>query len=471
MADDEPPRGRPDPNASGADSLRPQAARTAQAHPTPELLQQVADGAPTARGTSDPPHHQADVTAHLAACDACRGEVEEARRVGAALSLLADPPHDFLERVRARRASGERVILPAAELARVTHPSAEALDRYADYACDPDTERTLFAHVSACTTCQDAVEALRHTTAALSVSTAPPEDLRARVRARRAAGDRVILPVVPAAPDAERSGTPPPGRAPVDVVRGRRAAPFSPRWSVASAGAVAALLFVAVRYESRARPDAERAGAPPAGAPVAREPARRPGSALPPPAVTTVAPPTAPHAVPDVASPARPRTPDRLRGGPDQAGGGASDAPEDAATSGAPAPGAPASGAPASAGVPAVVLLRDEPDGVSVALAGAPPEGFAPAQTQALDTVVHALLRDPARRAAVRYTDPAFTHASRSYDVARRASDYLVLRGVAQDRVALVRVVAVRLAAVPAGGRPTPTDAIVVVVSGTRPAP
>src|SRR5207244_4398929 len=49
---------------------------------------------------------------HIQACDQCLRELEAARDVTAALSMLSTPPNDLRERIRSRRAAGQRVLLP-----------------------------------------------------------------------------------------------------------------------------------------------------------------------------------------------------------------------------------------------------------------------------------------------------------------------------------------------------------------------
>ncbi|HEX8274617.1 MAG TPA: redoxin domain-containing protein [Longimicrobiaceae bacterium] len=62
---------------------------------------------------------RARVAAHLAGCGRCRDEVAALRRASAdaRATPVPAPPADALERILARRAAGERVVLPAAERA------------------------------------------------------------------------------------------------------------------------------------------------------------------------------------------------------------------------------------------------------------------------------------------------------------------------------------------------------------------
>lgn len=74
-------------------------------HPEPDDLLRYADGA-----IASP--HETGLTAHVKACTECQFEIERLRQVTALLCLSSAPPADLLERIRARRDSGERVILP-----------------------------------------------------------------------------------------------------------------------------------------------------------------------------------------------------------------------------------------------------------------------------------------------------------------------------------------------------------------------
>jgi anti-sigma factor RsiW len=74
-------------------------------HPGDEELALYADGA--LEGSAE---H--DVRAHLALCARC-AEIVRAGRVGLArLATLSTPPSDLFERLRKRKAEGERAILP-----------------------------------------------------------------------------------------------------------------------------------------------------------------------------------------------------------------------------------------------------------------------------------------------------------------------------------------------------------------------
>src|ERR671926_1079797 len=78
---------------------------TADQHPGPDDLQRCADG-------DIDPAHDAALVAHVESCATCRSEIEAMRRVTALLSLSSTPPPDLFERIKARRASGERMLLP-----------------------------------------------------------------------------------------------------------------------------------------------------------------------------------------------------------------------------------------------------------------------------------------------------------------------------------------------------------------------
>ncbi len=67
------------------------------------------------------PPKRARVAAHLAGCARCRAALTERRAVAGALHDLPVPelPADLFDRITARRAEGERVILPAADLSGV----------------------------------------------------------------------------------------------------------------------------------------------------------------------------------------------------------------------------------------------------------------------------------------------------------------------------------------------------------------
>src|SRR6185503_9749643 len=78
------------------------------------------------------------------------------------------------------------------EINALGHPGIEAIDRYLAGRVTADEE--LVRHIQGCDQCLREVEAARDVTAALSMLSAPPNDLRERIRSRRAAGERVLLP-------------------------------------------------------------------------------------------------------------------------------------------------------------------------------------------------------------------------------------------------------------------------------------
>lgn len=92
-------------------------------HPRSSLLSAFCDG-------TLPPARRDRVAAHLAACARCRATVDSYRALGAAAASLhpAPLPVDGLEAVLARRAAGERVILPVEDAPprRVMHPALRA---------------------------------------------------------------------------------------------------------------------------------------------------------------------------------------------------------------------------------------------------------------------------------------------------------------------------------------------------------
>jgi len=55
---------------------------------------------------------EAGLIAHVEACAQCRFEIHRLRQLTALLCLSCAPPADLLERIRARRDAGERVVLP-----------------------------------------------------------------------------------------------------------------------------------------------------------------------------------------------------------------------------------------------------------------------------------------------------------------------------------------------------------------------
>ncbi|HEY7568898.1 MAG TPA: hypothetical protein VH762_15070 [Gemmatimonadaceae bacterium] len=75
------------------------------------------------------------------------------------------------------------------------HPNASDLERFADGRVDRSRDSALIAHIETCAQCQADVERVRRAAASIALSSQPPVDLLARIKARRAAGERVELPV------------------------------------------------------------------------------------------------------------------------------------------------------------------------------------------------------------------------------------------------------------------------------------
>lgn len=166
------------------------------AHIAADDLQRCADGRLEAG-------RDAAILAHLETCERCRAEVERLRRASASFALSSTPPADLLARIKARRAAGERVELPVDEVstddvdvttARDGHPALLDLHRIADGDFHAESDAQLVAHVRTCVMCRREIEDARRVTAALSLLSHPPNELFDRIRARRAAGERVILP-------------------------------------------------------------------------------------------------------------------------------------------------------------------------------------------------------------------------------------------------------------------------------------
>ena len=76
------------------------------------------------------------------------------------------------------------------------HPALDQLQRYADELLDGDREAGVVNHVAQCTVCQQVVEEIRRTNAALALASSPPADLFSRIRARRVAENRAV-PSIP----------------------------------------------------------------------------------------------------------------------------------------------------------------------------------------------------------------------------------------------------------------------------------
>jgi len=385
-------------------------------HPEAEAVHRYADG--VLEGPED-----ADVAIHVVSCAECREEVERVRQVAATLALTSPAPADLLERIQRRRAAGESVVLPTMDDAPAITASVDDVAR--------DTT----------------VEEERRASAALSLTSAPPADLFARIAARRAAGERVVLPSVPDAPAAASPMTP----TTVTVrplPRPAAARARSWRWAAAPASiAAVALLTVLVRRDDRGvTPRADTVSAPsvpaiaPSTAPSIASPSGAPTTSVAPTTVAPAAP--ARHASP----PARAR--ERLRS--------AADAPS-STPNGQPADTARRTGTTTGA----LVSRRDGEQGLAIGLAAQ--SALAAEQVAVLDSLVELLKQHADRRVIIRYEDPAFRGgASPSWRLAGWAADHLVLGGVEAERITLVRVTAVNRA-----GLARDADAVEMVVRTT----
>jgi hypothetical protein len=82
------------------------------------------------------------------------------------------------------------------------HPGARRLSSYAEDGAEPDSRAGTARHLARCQRCRDFVAFRRSLSAAAAELSAPipAADLRARILARRAKGDRVILPAQPPIP-------------------------------------------------------------------------------------------------------------------------------------------------------------------------------------------------------------------------------------------------------------------------------
>jgi len=173
-------------------------------HPEGLAIQRYADG------ELDPDSDRSAIE-HVATCDRCRAEVERLRRVDAAIALSSRAPDDLFPRLKARRAAGERVSLPVpsapndhqapAQAGEEQHPDLEDLHRFADGLCDPASDEHLIEHVTACASCQAEVEMAQRGAAVIALASRTPDVAFDRIRARRVAGDRVLLPMPPAPQD------------------------------------------------------------------------------------------------------------------------------------------------------------------------------------------------------------------------------------------------------------------------------
>jgi hypothetical protein len=422
---------------------------SASPHLTADEAQRCADGA-----------RDAPLVAHVEACAACREAVERQRRAAAALALASRPPDDLLGRIQARRRAHERVILPVgADVHDGTspwasgHPPPEALDGCDDDGSDDadgtddrqarEARDALRAHLEGCRACRDEVERARRAVAALSLTSSPPAELLERVRARRAAGERVLLPAVPHdRPHDVATEWVAPVVAPAARVR-RRAW----RWAARPLAAAAVVLLV---LRAAPRVDDGSTSAPPtADAPAADAPTTdaSPGSG----------PAARPAPVPAASAFAAADAPPTVRGGAPRSARAQGDVRRGMRSDPVPA-AAPARDSSAVVGAGAAVAVRETADGLSVGLIAR--EGaLDEQQAAALDSAAAWARSDSTWRIVIRYTDPSLRRASASWRLVERVEDRLLLAGVASERVRAVRVATVSMAGLAAGA-----DAIEVVV-------
>jgi hypothetical protein len=481
---------------------------SAHRHPAPNDVQRLVDGVLD-------PQRDAALIAHVEACATCRAEVERVRCAAAALALATRPPADLLDRIRSRRLASERVILPidgdgpAAPDAPTddgsptrdgaqwpgSHPSLADLACRVEGADGADSE--IVAHLGECPACRRELEVQRHAAAALGLSSRPPADLFERIAARRAADERVLLPVIsddaPAVPRGGRD-------APPNAEAGSASAPAPPvgrprarrrtwPWTAGPVVRVAALALLTVHVLDVTVPGAAAGGGLVAGA-AARASADTSGGAAR--AASISQPASVPvSGTPRAATAARPSgptvalgpTPGRahgpLRGAPlvgdsapahdsvamdtapaagtrdanTRAGG---HAPGTSDTSGTAATGDEASTAP--------VATDGTADVLSIRLA-AYPTGVRPEQARWLDSVATLVQRDPARHIVIRYTDPTARRESESWRLMERVNEQLLLlRGVAEEQL----LPPTRVPAVSKAGLPAQLEAIQIVVQRTR---
>jgi hypothetical protein len=328
------------------------------------------------------------------------------------------------------------------------HPEPDDLQRCVDDEIDPARDASLIAHVESCATCRSEIEQMRRVTALLSLSSTPPADLLARIKARRDSGERVLLPPVSSVEE-QPAAVHMPAAAPAPAV-GRRSRSNRRSWRwVAGPLGVAAMLLLAVRLmvqEERLddRPAPVSASAPatraesPAPGPTSEQPRRAPARSTPPEAGASA------------------RTRDRMRGAPviTDSSTSTESAPAESVSAARPDSARGLGGAEAGP----LVSLHETQRALVIRLA-ASSTGIDDRQAQALDSAVSALQQHPERQAIIRYVDPSFNRESASWQLATRVSDHVTLGGVDPARVRLVRVQAVNKA-----GLPSQLDAVEVVV-------
>lgn len=338
------------------------------------------------------------------------------------------------------------------------HPESDDLQRCADDELDAVRDAELVAHVKSCVSCRAEVEQLRRITALLSLTSVPPPDLFARIKARRDAGERVALTV----PPVEALGEERPARVarmtvPARATTEHRLRPW--RWAAGAVG-LAATALLAVRLtipEDRVagslesarsgilRSDSSRSDTFAPAAPSGSD-SRSPASA--PPSGATATSPLPPAL--------GPRSTDRLRGAGTHLDGRI--ASDSLATNSARAARADSTSPTSGATRGSFVVVGESPDGLTVRLAFIP-RALDLLQVAALDSAARALQRAPERRAVIRYADPSFNRESDSWRLAVRAKDHLESRGVAPARIRLVRVQAVNKTDLP-----SPADAVEVAI-------
>ena len=117
------------------------------------------------------------------------------------------------------------------------HPEAMDLQRFADGDIVSARDESLIRHVERCDTCAAEVERLRNSAAALALASQPPDDLYDRIKARRARGERVLLPFESDTASAAEAS-------PRDWSQGERAPAASRRWRARNWAVAAAAVVV-----------------------------------------------------------------------------------------------------------------------------------------------------------------------------------------------------------------------------------
>jgi hypothetical protein len=445
------------------------------------------------------PRRGAALVAHVEACATCRAEVERVRRTAAALALATRPPADLLDRIHSRRLASERVILPidgdgpAAPDAptddgsptREGAPWPGGHPSLSDLACrveGADADSEFVAHLAECPACRRELELQRRAAAALGLSSRAPADLLERIAVRRAAGERVLLPVVSddaravpragrdAPPNADAGGAP----SPAPSVRRPRARRRIWPWTAGPVVRVAALALLTVHVLDVTAPGAAAVGglaagaAPGASADTLGGAARAAPTSQPASVSVSGTPRGATAARPSgltvALGPAPGRAHGPLRGAPrvDDSAPAHDSVAVDAARAGV-APGTTGTAATGAAEASSPVATDGTADVLSIRLA-AYPTGLRPEQPRWLDSVATLVQRDPARRIVIRYTDPSARRESESWRLMERVKEQLLLRGVAEEQLGP----STRVPAVSKAGLPAQLEAIQIVVQRTR---